>query len=112
MAYYRRRSLVPVVPYTVPLLDHQKYAPYLDYPLIAGETVSLRPFYVEYDFIYCSSDEVTTSLHKWNGNSYTEVPSYTNPDVIAGRGWFAITTTANNYVTITEMINQTTRDAL
>lgn len=104
MSYYRRESLVPVVKYTVPLLDHQKYAPYLDYPLIAGETVALRPFYVETDFIYCSSATATTTLHKWNGVGYTQVTSYTNPDVIAGRGWYAVTTTANNYVTITELL--------
>jgi len=103
MSYYRRGSIVPAVRWPTPTLGHIKQAPYLDYPLVYNETVSLRPFYVEGDFVYCSSDTANTTVHKWNGNSYTVISSYTNPDIISGRGYFAITTAADAYVTITEL---------
>ena len=100
-------NIVPNFKWPVPELDHDKLVPYNDYPLIYNEIVTNRPFYVEYNFIITTSDLTTTTLSKWNGNSWSTVTGLTNPDLVAGIGFYSVTTTAANYVTISEQINAT-----
>lgn len=105
----RKDSIVPNFRWPVPTLNHTKRAPYIDFPIIYNAIKTNEPFYVDMDFIYCSSDTANTKLYKWNGNSYSEVSSYTNPDVISGKGFYAVSTTVAAYVTITELTQQVTR---
>jgi hypothetical protein len=69
---------------------------------VYNEVVTERPFYVDGEFLWVCSD-AAAKLLKWNGNSYTEISSYTNPDIISGRGFFAITTTVPAYATVSEL---------
>ena len=93
---------VPSFRYNVPTLNHEKKAPYIDFPIVFNETVTNRPFYVDGTFLIATSLLADTTLNKWEGNGWTPVVGITNPDTIAGRGFFSITTTSNQYVTITE----------
>lgn len=98
----RRGSVVPTARYTTPTLNHQKDWPYQDYPLVNNATVTTEPFFIDHDCTIVTSDLANTTLLKWNGNSYTTVSGLVSPDVILGRGFFAVTTAANCYVTLTE----------
>lgn len=98
----RRGSAVPYTRYPTPALNHTKNFPYTDFPLVYNATVTTEPFFVEYDCTIVTSDLANTTLLKWNGNSYTTVSGLVSPDVILGRGFFAVTTAANCYVTLTE----------
>lgn len=98
-------STVPRLPWGYPTLNHEKRAPYIDYPVVYNATVTAEPFYVEYDFTICTSTLANTTLLKWNGNSWATITGWVNPDVIGSRGFHAITTSANEYVTITEHVN-------
>jgi hypothetical protein len=97
-------SLIPNRQHTLPTLNHVKEKVYIDYPLVGNATVTTEPFYVEYDFTICTSSLAATTLYKWNGGSWTEVSGITNPDVIFGRGYYAVTTSSNQYVSITEHV--------
>jgi hypothetical protein len=98
----QRGSKVPYLRYPSPALVLPKEMWYLDYPLVYNETVTARPFYLDYDCTIVTSDLANTTLLKWNGNSYTTVSGLVSPDIIVGRGFFAVTTAANCYVTLTE----------
>ena len=93
---------VPRLLYATPDLNHKKEQPYVDYPLVYNETVTERAFYIEFDFTFVTSDSANTTLYKWNGNSWEAITGMTNPDVIFGRGFYAVTTAADAYVAITE----------
>jgi hypothetical protein len=93
---------IPSLRYPSPLLTHTKVGPYTDFPLVYNETVTNRPFYIENDCSIVTSDIANTTLSKWNGNSYTAISGLVSPDIIVGRGFFAVTTAANCYVTLTE----------
>ena len=95
-------SIIPKFKYPVPVIEHDKLAPYIDFPLVFNETVTNRVFYVDGTFLIAMSSLAATTLSKWEGNGWTPVLSITNPDTIAGRGFFSITTTSNQRVTITE----------
>jgi hypothetical protein len=97
-------SLVPKFKYPVPTLNHEKKVPYNEHPLVYNDTVTEEPFYVEYPFTFVTSDQGNTSLYKWNGNGWTLVTGWSNPEYFYGTGYFAVTTAANCYVTITEMV--------
>lgn len=101
----RRGAVVPPLRWPAPDLDHTKDVPYTDYPIVYNETVTTRPFYIEYDCTIVTSDLANTTLLKWNGSSYTTVSGLVSPDVILGRGFFAVTTAANCYVTLTEHLD-------
>ena len=98
-------SIVPSPRYPVPELNHDKLVPYTDFPVVYNATVTAEPFYVEYDFTICTSTLANTTLLKWNGNSWETISGWVNPDVIGSRGFHAITTSANEYVVITEHVN-------
>ena len=100
------QSILPYFRYTVPTLGHNKERPYIDFPLVRNETVTARPFYVEYPFTFVSSDSANTTLLKWNGVGWTTVSGWSNPDKIYGFGFFAVTTAANCYVVISEHVNE------
>ena len=74
----------------------------MDFPLIYNETVTQRPFYVEYDFTFVTSTPANTTLYKWTGGGWVAVTGISNPELIIGRGFYAVTTSANEYVAITE----------
>jgi hypothetical protein len=95
-------SIVPSFNYPVPTLNHDKLVPYIDFPIIFNAIKTNEPFYVDGEFLWVCSDTSAT-LHKWNGFSWTEVSSYTNPDIIEGRGFFSVTTTVAGYCTISEL---------
>lgn len=95
-------SILPSFKYTVPELTHVKERPYLDFPLVYNETVTQRPFYVEHDFTFVTSDSANTTLYKWSGGGWVAVTGISNPELILGRGFYAVTTAANAYVSITE----------
>jgi len=102
----RKESIVPSFGWPVPTLNHTKRAPYIDFPIVYGAIKTDEPFYVEEDFIIATSDLTTTTLSKWNGSTYSATTGLTNPDLVAGRGFYSITTTAANYVTISEVIKK------
>ena len=95
-------SIVPNFKYPVPTLNHNKLVPYIDFPVVYNATVTEEPFYVEYPFTFVTSDAANTTLYKWNGNGWVSVTGISNPEYIFGRGFFAVTTAANAYVTVTE----------
>lgn len=97
-------STVPTFKYPVPKLNHEKKSHYNDFPLVYNETVTARAFYVTRPFTFVTSDAGNTSLYKWNGNGWTLVTGWSNPEYFYGTGYFAVTTTANCYVTITESV--------
>jgi hypothetical protein len=97
-------SIVPKFQYPVPTLNHDKLVPYIDFPIIYNDTKTNEPFYVDGEFIWASSDPGNTLLYKWNGFGWTEVSSYTDPDIIAGRGFFSVSTVTDQYVVISELV--------
>lgn len=92
----------PSVGYSVPTLAHIKRSDYRDYPLVNNETVTERPFHVNKDCTIVTSDLANTTLYKWAGTGWVAVSGLVSPDVIVGRGYFAVTTAANAYVVLTE----------
>lgn len=100
-------KLLPTRQHDLPSLNHTKDKPYIDYPVVYNATVTYEPFYVERDFTICMSSAAVTKLYKWNGVSWTEITGMANPDVIFGRGYYAISTTSDAYVVITEHVNAT-----
>ena len=100
-------TVVPPFTYTVPDLDHTKPRPYLDFPLVLNAIVTKRAFYVEHDFTFATSDSANTTLYKWTGHSssWLAITGMSNPDVIFGRGFYAVDTAAACYVTVTEHVN-------
>lgn len=98
-------SSVPSQRYPIPTLNHSKTAPYNDFPLVYNATVTNRPFYIDYDCTISTSDLANTTLKKWEGNGWVTVSGLVSPDVIVGRGFFAVTTAANAYVTLTEHVD-------
>ena len=98
----RRGEALPVLRYGTPVLNHQKDHPYVDFPLVNNATVTAEPFYITRDCTIATSDLANTTLLKWNGTSYSTVTGLVSPDIIVGRGFFAVTTAANAYVTLTE----------
>lgn len=86
-----------------PALNHVKTAPYTEFPLVYNDTVTNEPFFVGFPFLIATSTLANTTLYKWNGNSWTEVSGWANPDIIDGRGYFSVTTSADEYVLITEI---------
>lgn len=101
-----KQSIVPSVPWTVPDLNHHKSIPYIEYPLIYNATVTEEPFYVEHPFTFTTSDAANTTLYKWTGGSWSAITGMSNPDVIYAHGFFAVTTAANAYVSITEHVQE------
>lgn len=97
-------GLVPPFKYTVPLLNHNKQVPYIDFPLVYNETVTNRPFYVEYPFTFVTSSPSTTSLYKWTGAGWAQITPISNPENVDARGFFSVTTSGNAYVAITEHV--------
>lgn len=101
-----KKTLIPFTLHDVPALPEPKEQYYVDFPVVANETVTNRPFFINPDSLgwtYCTSDDTVTTISKWNGNSWTDVtPGYNNPEFFYGTGFYSITTTANAYVTITE----------
>jgi hypothetical protein len=97
-------SSIPQTKWLTPTVNHDKIVPYVDFPVVHNATVTTEPFYVDYDFTICSSDPTNTTLYKWNGVGWTEIGGVANPEKITIRGFFAVTTAANAYVTITEHI--------
>ena len=96
------KTTLPEFQYDVPSLDHTKPRPYIDWPLVVNEIVTKRPFYVEYDFTFITSDAANTTLYKWTGGSWSAITGMSNPDVLFGRGFYAVDTAAAAYVAITE----------
>jgi hypothetical protein len=103
------KSIVPTFPWDVPKLNHVKTDSYIDFPVVHNAIATDEPFYVEYDFIIATTDLTTTTLSKWNGSTFVAVTGLTNPDLVAGRGYYAVTTTAANYVTISEVVTPPTQ---
>lgn len=93
---------VPRLLYNTPTLNHTKEVPYTDYPLVFNETVTKRAFYIEFDFTFVTSDSANTTLYKWTGNGWVAITGMSNPDVLFGRGFYAVDTAANCYIAITE----------
>lgn len=83
-------------------MNHTKEQPYIDYPLVYNDTVTKEVFYAEYDFTFVTSDAANTTLYKWTGNGWITISGMSNPDVLYGRGFYAVDTAANAYVAITE----------
>lgn len=98
-------TFVPNLGHVVPVLNHRKKSYYIDFPIINNDTIANEAFYVEHDFTIVSSNISNTALYKWNGTGWTEVTGLSNPDVIFGRGFYSVTTTANESVAITEHVN-------
>lgn len=96
-------KLVPRRQHSLPLLNHTKDFPYVDYPVVSNDTVTNEPFYAEHEFTICGSGAYT--LSKWNGTGWTAVANITNPDIIMGRGYYAVTTASDLYVVVTEHTN-------
>ena len=94
--------LVPDFRYPTPELNHVKRVPYIDFPIIWNSTQAKAAFYVDGDFLWVCSDPAAT-LFKWCGNTWVEVSSYSNPDIISGRGFFSVTCTVDAYCTISEL---------
>lgn len=94
---------VPDFRYEVPKLNHKKLADYIDFPIVYNAIKTNEPFYVDKNFIISTSDLTTTTLSKWQGTGWADVTGLTNPDLVAGKGFYSITTTAANYVTISEV---------
>ena len=103
VVHYNRFTTIPDFKYDTPVVNHSKFGPYIDYPIIHNAIKTNEPFYVEGEFLWATSDTANTTLHKWNGGGWTEISSYTNPDIIAGRGFFSVTTTVAAYVIISEL---------
>jgi hypothetical protein len=99
-----RYSRVPSARHNLPTLNHPKTVPYIDYPVVGGAIVTNEPFFAEYDFTFVTSDAGNTTLSKWNGTGYTAITGLANPDVIYGRGFYAVTTASAAYVTVTEHV--------
>lgn len=97
-------KLLPNRQHALPTLNHTKDKFYIDYPIVANTTVTYEPFYIEHDFTICMSSASITALYKWNGVGWTEIVGLTNPDIIFGRGYYAISTTADASVVITEHV--------
>lgn len=97
-------SILPNFKYTVPTLTHVKDRPYLDFPLVYNETVTERPFYVEHDFTFVTSAANDTTLYKWSGGGWVAVTGISNPELILGRGFYAVSTLVDAYVSVTENI--------
>lgn len=74
----------------------------MDFPLVYNEIVTERPFYVEHDFTIVTSNAAQTTLYKWTGGGWAAVSGISNPELIIGRGFFAVTTATDCYVSITE----------
>lgn len=98
-------KLLPNRQHTLPALNHTKDKPYIDYPVVSGQTVTNEPFYVEHDFTLCTSSATVTTFSKWTGNGWKDIAGLSNPDIIFGRGFYSVTTTADAYVVITEHVN-------
>lgn len=97
-------STIPKFKWETPVVNHKKLAPYVDFPVVYNATVTTEPFYVEYDWTFVTSDAANTTLYKWNGATWTTVSGWSNPERFYGRGFFAVTTAANAYVSITEHV--------
>lgn len=97
-------GVVPTFKYPVPSLNHDKKTPYNDFPLVYNETVTNRPFYVEYPFTFVTSDLSVTTLYKWNGFGWVAVTPISNPENVDARGFFSVTTSSAAYVAITEHV--------
>lgn len=96
---------VPRLLYNTPSMNHTKEVPYIDYPIAYNEIVTQEAFYIEYDWTFVTSDAANTLLYKWNGNGWTQVTGWSNPEFFYGHGFFAVSTTAAAYVTITEHVD-------
>lgn len=99
------QTIVPSSGYPSPTLNHTKSRAYRDFPLIYNATKTNEPFYIENDCTITTSDIANTTLKKWEGNGWVTVSGLVSPDVIVGRGFFAVTTAANAYVTLTEHVD-------
>ena len=99
---YKQGTAVPGYGYNVPTLNHTKNRTYKDFPIVSNATLTNEPFYIENDCTITTSDLANTTLKKWEGNGWVTVTGLVSPDVIVGRGFFAVTTAANAYVTLTE----------
>lgn len=97
-------DLVPQLPWGQPELNHTKRAPYIDYPLVYNATVTEEAFYVEYPFTIATSDITATRLFKWTGNGWQELFDVPYPCKVDLRGFFAVTTSTDEYVSITEHV--------
>lgn len=95
-------STIPKRAGDYPTLNHVKSQPYIDYPIVYNATVTTEPFYAEYDFTFATSTPANTTLYKWTGGGWVAVTGISNPELILGRGYYAVTTSANEYVSITE----------
>lgn len=102
-------SILPNFKYTVPTLGHIKDRPYIDFPVVYNDTLTEVPFYVEFPFTICTTTLANTTLYKWNGIGWSTVSGWTNPEKIYGMGFFAITTSADETVIISEHVNEYTR---
>lgn len=98
-------KLLPTRQHDLPAINHTKDKPYIDYPIVSNATVTNEPFYVEHDFTVCMSNLSATTISKWNGVGWTAITGLANPDVIFGRGYYAVTTSSDAYVVITEHTN-------
>ena len=97
---------VPTRLHTLPSLNHTKDQVYVDYPVVSNSTVTTEPFYLEYNATVCTSSAANTTFYKWNGTGWTEITGLSNPDIIFGRGFYAVTTATDCYVTITEHVDE------
>jgi len=102
-------SILPSFKYTVPILGHVKERPYIDFPIIYEATQSNVAFYVEHPFTICTSSFANTTLYKWNGIGWSTISGWTNPEKVYGMGFFAVTTSANATVIISEHVNDPPR---
>lgn len=95
-------TIVPQFKYNTPKLNHDKLVSYIDYPIAFNEVITQEPFYVGLEWTFATSDATNTQLYKWNGNGWTEVLGWDNPETFYGRGFFAVSTAVAASVTITE----------
>lgn len=99
-------SYEPPVGYPSPTLDQPKESYYKDFPLVYNATVTNKPFYLDFDCTICTDNIANTTLQKWDGANWVNVSGLVSPDIIVGRGYFAVTTAVNAYVTLTEHVDE------